>query len=253
LLSAACAIALVAVAWTSPAAAASSPNPKPAAARASERGVVQSVTETRLVLKALDGSIVTVAIDASTRVLVDGRPASILDVRPGFIAVVAMRGASGKPAVEVQAFSTASGPIAGVVRSVSATRVVLTERSGTRFTLDVETIARVFVDGKRASLAAVRAGFTAVVRPAAGDLRELYAFSPPRTTGARLYDGVVTAVGRNTIVVQARNAGKLRFALGTNTAVFVDGKPGSILDVETGDLVVFRTGPRRQVWAFSVR
>lgn len=217
---------------------------------------MQSVSASRLVLKALDGSIVTFSIDATTRVLVDGSPASIFDVRPGFVAVVVERGASGKPALEVQAFSTSSAPLpaAGVVRSVTATRLVLVERGGSSVTFDADTLVRVFVDGRRASLAAVRAGFTAVVRRAAGEQRELHAFSPPRTkAGGRLYDGVVTSVSGNTIVVQTRNAGRLRFALGTSTAVFVDGKPSSIREVDTGDLVVVRTGPRRQVWAFSVR
>src|SRR5712691_6878851 len=72
----------------------------------SERGVVQSVSTGGLVLKTLDGRTVAVAVDERTRVLIDGKPASIIDVRPGFVAAVSFRGTSGQAALEVDAFST---------------------------------------------------------------------------------------------------------------------------------------------------
>jgi hypothetical protein len=53
-----------------------------------ERGIVQSVSRTAIVLKELDGSTLTIRVDAKTRVFLDGKRASLLDVHPGFVAVV---------------------------------------------------------------------------------------------------------------------------------------------------------------------
>jgi hypothetical protein len=245
----------------------------------SERGIVQSVSPRGLVLKALDGSTVSIAVDARTRVFLDGQAASILAVRPGFVAVVSLRGASGQPALEVEAFTTTSGlsarPFVGVVRSVPAGAVVVTGFDGAQVTLKAESLARVVVDGKPASVGAIRAGFVAVVKRAAtgrnekkgkakgkekkasrpsevSQPSELFAFSPPEQRGARLYDGVITSVSDHAILLQAQNAGTLTVTLTAKTAVFADGSPGSIHKIRAGDLVVVRTGPRLEIWAFSV-
>src|SRR6266536_337940 len=178
-LSVGCALALGALVGSGAATAGNSPNPTGSSAKSrppagrdaptSERGVVQSVSANRLVLKALDGSTIVVAINARTRVLIDGKPASIVDVRPGFVAVVTMRGASGRAALEVDAFTTSPGPAApvataaGVVRSVSPGRLVLASLEGRILTVVIDAAARVYLDGKPASLVDVRAGFVAVV------------------------------------------------------------------------------------------
>jgi hypothetical protein len=53
-----------------------------------DSGIVQSVSRSAFVLKELDGSTLTIRVDAKTRVLLDGKRASLLEVRPGFVAVV---------------------------------------------------------------------------------------------------------------------------------------------------------------------
>jgi hypothetical protein len=114
------AVALAALVCGAPVAVGATPRPAAAAAdrspvsssrdRAStERGIVQSVTASGLVLKTLDGSTVSVAVDRRTHVLVDGRAASILAIRPGFVVVVSLRGASGQAALQIEAFSS-TGP-----------------------------------------------------------------------------------------------------------------------------------------------
>src|SRR5439155_8820766 len=52
-----------------------------------DRGSVQSVTSSQVVLKELDGSTVTVALSGDTRVVVDGKPASISDVKDGYVGI----------------------------------------------------------------------------------------------------------------------------------------------------------------------
>jgi len=80
-----------------------------------DRGIVQSVSATGLVLKTLDGGAVAVRVDAKTRVSVNGKPASLPEVEPGFVAVVAYT--VGKPgakkvkkslALTVRAFDTSA-------------------------------------------------------------------------------------------------------------------------------------------------
>src|SRR5205807_192928 len=112
----------------------------------SERGIVQSVSTGVLVLKALDGSTVSIAVDARTRVVVDGKRGAILDVRPGFVAVVTARGASGQAALEVDAFSSSPTSVeaaAGVVRSVSPGEVVLDALDGARVRVAVDAATQV--------------------------------------------------------------------------------------------------------------
>ncbi len=55
--------------------------PSPAAGRVVERGIVQSVGPATVVLRALDGSEVTVAVGPATRVRLNGRAATLAMVR----------------------------------------------------------------------------------------------------------------------------------------------------------------------------
>jgi hypothetical protein len=204
-------------------------------------------------------------VDARTRVLVDDKPASILDVRPGFVAVVSFRGASGQPALEVDAFSASSSvpagvkPAAGVVRSISHSELVLVSLDGVTIHYGLDAQTRVLVDGKPASVLDVRPGFVAVVRPgpvtATGsrEARRVYTFAPASERGAHLYSGSVVSVSTRAIVLRARSGGTFRVALAARTRVFVDGTPAAIRDVRPGDIAVVRTGSRREVWAFGAR
>jgi hypothetical protein len=50
-----------------------------------DRGTVESVSSTEVVLKELDGSSVTISVNSHTRVLVDGQEASITDLKSGYV------------------------------------------------------------------------------------------------------------------------------------------------------------------------
>lgn len=268
----ACALASSGAAWAGNGSKPTSPPAKtvPAATGdrpSSERGVVQSVSAGGLVLKRLDGSTVAVAVDKRTRVLIDGKPASILDVRPGFVAVVSFRGASGQAALEVDAFSTSAAlparveSAAGIVRSVSQAELVLRSLDGSTVRVSLAGETRVLLDGKPASVADLRPGFVAVVRPQAptgngqgkkpGGARSVFAFAPASQRGAHLYSGVVVAVSVHAIVLRAGAGGTFRVALAARTLVFVDGKRASIRGVRPGGVAVVRTGSRRELWAFA--
>jgi hypothetical protein len=269
------ALALATLVWSGAAAAGTSPNPAgpPATAPssagkdgpASERGIVQSASADRLVLKALDGSTIVVAIDTRTRVSIDGKRASISDVRPGFVAVVTMRGASRQAALEVDAFTTSPGvappgqTVAGVVRSVSPGRLVLTSLDGRILTIVIDAAARVYVDGKPASLVDVRAGFVAVVRQQTGKQsgggkhsgpQQVFAFAP-HPKGARLYRGVVASVTVRTVALRLQSGSQVRIRITASMRVFLNGARASIGQVEPGFVAVARSGSHGELWAFS--
>jgi hypothetical protein len=52
-----------------------------------DRGRVQSVSATNVVLRERDRSIVTIPVSAATKVRVDGQAASLADVQPGYLAM----------------------------------------------------------------------------------------------------------------------------------------------------------------------
>jgi hypothetical protein len=128
----------------------------------SGQGIVQSVSARAVVLKELDGSTVSVPVDAKTRVLVDGKPASLRSVKPGFVAAAKWK--AGKAARELQAFDLSGQNSAGVavVESVSADAIVVQEARGSTVTIPVDAKTRVFIDGKAASLRDVKPGYSVV-------------------------------------------------------------------------------------------
>jgi hypothetical protein len=126
-------------------------------------GIVQSVSAKSIVLKELDGRTVRIPVALSTHVFVDGKRASLRDVKAGFVATIAWK--TGKSARVLQAFDLL-GPHAvsvGVVDSVSADVLVVKESDGTTLSVPVNARTRVLIDGKRASLAAVKRGYTVVI------------------------------------------------------------------------------------------
>ena len=168
----------VAVALAAPAFAGAAPieKPAPAAARAKAppppgpsqarsgagKGIVQSVSAHAIVLRELDGSTVRVPVGPGAHIFVDGKRASHRDVKAGFVASAMWR--AGKPAV-LHAFdlSRPNAVSVGLVDSVSARSLVVTGLGGAPVSILVDAKTRVFVDGKRATLAAVRAGYTVVL------------------------------------------------------------------------------------------
>jgi hypothetical protein len=138
------------------------PQVKDPAAR-SGQGIVQSVSARAVVLKELDGSTVSVPVDAKTRVLVDGKPASLRAVKPGFVVVAKWK--AGKATQELQAFDLSGQNAAGVavVESVSADAVVVKEARGSTVTIPVDAKTRVLIDGKPASLRDVKPGYYTVI------------------------------------------------------------------------------------------
>jgi hypothetical protein len=132
-------------------------------------GIVQSVSASAIVLRQLDGSTVSVSIGSSTQVFVDGKRASLRDVKAGYVASAAWK--AGGSARVLQAFdlSARHAVRVGVVDSVSTGALVVTETGVTSgagdatVTIPVNAKTRVLIDGKPAKLDAVKAGYTVVI------------------------------------------------------------------------------------------
>ena len=122
-----------------------------------DRGIVQSVSPSQIVLRELDGSSVALTVDATTRVLLNGSPAQLTDIRPGFVAAVAHNGP--RPARVIRAFGRVAANVdRGVIASVSARQFVLRRADGSLLTLRITPSTRVRLNGFPATPAAIRPG-----------------------------------------------------------------------------------------------
>jgi hypothetical protein len=149
-------VAGIAVAWLAAA------TPALAADRVVERGIVQSCSPSSLVLRALDGVALAVPVGPRTRVRLNGRPATLAAIRPGFVAETVQRGSA--PAERVRLFgrvplAVERGRIVQVGRSLLVLRHGRAGRA--RIVLTDATVVR--RHGRRLGLRALRPGFRVVV------------------------------------------------------------------------------------------
>lgn len=144
---------LVLVAIASLAAAA----PAVAADRVVERGIVQSVEPASVVLRALDGTEISVPLAAETRYRVNGRPATIADIRPGFVAEVVTSGSG--TAVVVRAFGLVERPVErGVIARLAPRGLALRRGQGDTIRIAINGRTVVWRGGVRVPLRTLRRG-----------------------------------------------------------------------------------------------
>ena len=121
-----------------------------------ERGIVQSLGPTTIVLRALDGSDVAVGLAPTTRYRLNGRAASPGQILPGFVAE-AVRGTTGA-AVVVRAFGAAGRTEAGVLVRRGAGILVLRRAAGDRVRVALTARTAVWRGGRRVARRALRPG-----------------------------------------------------------------------------------------------
>ena len=126
-----------------------------------DKGIVQSVSAGQVVLRALDGSTITITVGPKTRVFLNDSPAPLSAIQPGYVAGALHDGS--KPAVYVRAVGRA--PLVadkGVIISVSSGSLVLRTLAGP-VTITVGPSTAVMLNGQPASLADLRPGYAAEV------------------------------------------------------------------------------------------
>jgi hypothetical protein len=122
-----------------------------------DRGVVQSVSSAQIVLRELDGSTIAIPVGPRTRVLLNGQPATLGDIRPGFVAGVTHNGST--PARVIRAFGRLTPAIdSGVVVSVLRTAIVIRTPDGATMRFRVTARTKIRWRGLPATIAAVRPG-----------------------------------------------------------------------------------------------
>jgi len=126
-----------------------------------DRGIVQSVSAGQLVLRALDGSTITITVGPHTKVYLNDVSAPLSAIQPGYV-VGALHDGS-RPAVYVRAVGRAAlVDDKGIIVSVSSTSLVLRTAAGP-VTITVGPTTGVQVNGRPAGLADLRPGYAAEV------------------------------------------------------------------------------------------
>jgi hypothetical protein len=151
-----------------------------AADRVVERGIVQSIDATTVVLRALDGTDVTVALGPSTRLRLNGTAASLEQIRPGLVAEVVTVGPG--PARVLRAFGRVEPRIErGALVRLRAAALVLRRDGGGRIEIPLGGRTTVLRAGRPARLRSLRPGMQLeVVLAANGSARVVRVLGPGR-------------------------------------------------------------------------
>ena len=128
-----------------------------------DRGVVQSVDSTQIILRALDGSVVSYPLSAITRVKLNGLRTTIDEIKPGYVAAVIHDGAA--PAVLVRAFGKPSIITdRGVVTALSKTSITVRTNAGVLVTVSLDASTRFQFLGLPTRRFVARSGAVVAVR-----------------------------------------------------------------------------------------
>lgn len=139
--------------------------PVRAAERIVERGIVQAIDRQSVVLRALDGTDVTVPLGPSTRFRLNGREARFGAIRVGFVAEAVVAGSG--PALVLRAFGTPVRVVRGTLVRVGLAAVVVRRPSGRLTRIRLARGTTVWRDGLRIRLRALRLGMVVEVERAA--------------------------------------------------------------------------------------
>lgn len=137
-----------------------------APAASTDKGVVQEVTTTSIVLRGLDGSSLTLALGPFTVVRLNGKRATPADLRPGLVAEVTHTG--DRPARLVRAFGAVRLVEEGILASVSRQELVVRRGDGTLATIALGPGTEVRRQGRRVRRSALKPGFVVRVTYAPG-------------------------------------------------------------------------------------
>ncbi len=231
-------VASLAVVVVSPAGAKKG-HPKGAAAakRHAVGGVVQSVASDSVTLTRKKGDPVTVQVNGDTKIVVNGKSATLSDVKVGYVALARVTKAGG-PAKLLRAHAVpALGTIvAGRVDSVGGNSITLEKENGSTVTIGVNAETKIFVGGKAATLADVETGYVAYVRRTAADGPAAVIRAYEKKAGAHklLVHGVVDSVGSDSITLKGQGSAMLAIHVTAQTIIRVGGQAGQLSDIKSG-------------------
>lgn len=219
------------------------------------RGIVQSVDSSSVTLKAKNGVTVTIALNAATKIRVNGKPATLDDVKVGYQARV-RRARRGGPAKLLAAHEVPpTGTIAhGRVDSVGSSSITLKHKDGSTVTIDTNQDTKILVNGAAGSLGDIKAGYHARVKrtSASGPAAVIKAFAPG--TRRMVLRGTVDSVGSNSITLNLKNGASVTVAVTAKTRIRVSGQAGALTDIQPGyQALVVRVRPGGRAFALRAR
>jgi hypothetical protein len=146
----------------------------------------------------------------------------------------------------------------GVVQSVSSDSITITRRDGSSMTIGVTSRTRVVVNHARATIAAVKVGFRALVAVGRnGKARAIRASNKSPGGLHQLLRGVVKTVGTDSITLQVRSGDLVTVQVTAQTQIVVDRHAAAIGDIQVGyRAFVFRApggGPALGIVAHAPR
>lgn len=131
--------------------------PAVAADRVIERGIVQSIDATAVVLRALDGTDVTVALGPGTRLRLNGTAVSLDQIRPGLVAEAVTVGPG--PARVLRAFGRVEPRVErGALFRLRAAVLVLRRDGGDRIVIPFGARTTFLRGGRPVGLRSLRPG-----------------------------------------------------------------------------------------------
>jgi hypothetical protein len=133
--------------------------------------------------------------------------------------------------------------VAGVVQSVGSDSITLELKKGATLTVQVNADTRIVVNRKVGTLADIEVGYRALVKGKRGQpAKAIRAYEKPAP--GRVVAGKVDSVGSDSITLKKRDGNSVTIDVNADTKIRVNGKPGSLSDIETGyGAVVRRTAP----------
>ena len=136
-----------------------------------ERGIVQSVGPAEIVLRVLDGTVVTVEVGPATRVRLNGRAATLVAIRSGLVAEAVTVGDG--PALVIRAFGRVSqGGVVGELVRIGPRALVVRRDTGARLRIAVTLRTRAWRGSDRVAIRTLRPGMRVqVVRAPNGTAR----------------------------------------------------------------------------------
>jgi len=132
--------------------------PTHAAERVVERGIVQAVAPTAVILRALDGTEVSVALGPATRYRLNGRSAPVSAIRPGFVAEVVRDGEGA--ALVLRAFGGGTLLQSGVLERKRLGVLIVQRTAGGTARIGLTPRTGIWVNGRRAARRDLRRGMT---------------------------------------------------------------------------------------------
>jgi len=143
----------------------------------------------------------------------------------------------------------------GTVTAVGSDSVTLQAKHGDPVTVQVNGDTKIVVNGKAGTLSDIHVGFRAAARltKAGGPARVLHA--APAPAAGTFVLGKVASVGSDSITLTLRDQSTVSVPVNGDTKIRVDGKQGSLSDIQEGyHAIVRRTaadGPAAAINAFA--